>query len=172
MGLLKLALTVFLVVCLVTENEALKSPPCDSFLLCDGDVTYDTIYPYPAGSSANVSCDMGYTLSGSDNLTCYFNFSSVSSYWIPEVPTCEINECESITLDHGIISYTHGSEYGSTATFYCESGYELSGESSITCQEDENWSEAVPTCESGAGNLSHSQFLIMASLALLLFKSA
>ena len=74
---------------LVANLYLSAGPPCDSILLCDGDVTYDTIYPYPAGSSANVSCDMGYTLSGSDNLTCYFNISSVSSYWIPEVPTCE-----------------------------------------------------------------------------------
>ena len=168
MDLLQLTLVVFMGV-LVTRNIS-ADPQCEQITLCNGEVSYSET-PHYAMSFANVSCDLGYMLSGSDNLTCSYNASIGNAYWIPEEPTCEINDCGAVTLEHGLISYSYGTKYGSTATFYCESGYELSGESSISCQEDESWSEDVPTCVSGVNGLKYSLLLILASFALWLFTS-
>ena len=66
----------------------MADPQCDQITLCNGEVTY-TETPHYAFTFANVSCDVGYTLSGSDNVTCYYNSSNMDTYWIPEEPTCE-----------------------------------------------------------------------------------
>lgn len=36
---------------------------------------------------------------------------------------------------------------GSTVTFSCDEGYELDGESKLTCRSDGHWSELVPLCK-------------------------
>ena len=38
--------------------------------------------------------------------------------------------------------------YQSVATYQCNTGYDLIGESSRTCQADGNWSEQEPICQS------------------------
>lgn len=38
---------------------------------------------------------------------------------------------------------------GGTATFRCDRGYELVGESQLTCLSDGRWSGNVPTCDTG-----------------------
>ncbi|XP_066271849.1 CUB and sushi domain-containing protein 1-like [Branchiostoma lanceolatum] len=52
----------------------------------------------------------------------------------------------------GALSPTRPNYYqGDVITFTCNQGYELVGASNVTCQSDQAWSDAVPTCEPCAG---------------------
>lgn len=48
--------------------------------------------------------------------------------------------------ENGEVSLT-GTTFGSNATYSCNDGYFLEGESSRVCQSDGNWSGEAPTCE-------------------------
>ena len=54
--------------------------------------------------------------------------------------------CPELTApDNGSVSYPN-TQPGSTVTYTCHSGYELSGVLSRTCQSDGTWSNTAPTC--------------------------
>ena len=44
---------------------------------------------------------------------------------------------------------------GTSASFTCQSGYSLSGSSSIICTNSGNWNEPLPTCKQGNQILQH-----------------
>ena len=48
--------------------------------------------------------------------------------------------------ENGAVSTT-GTGVGDTATYTCNSGYELSGSDTRTCQSNGEWSGSAPTCE-------------------------
>ena len=48
--------------------------------------------------------------------------------------------------ENGAVSIT-GTGVGDTATYTCNSGYELSGSDTRTCQSNGEWSGSAPTCE-------------------------
>ncbi|XP_033126533.1 sushi, von Willebrand factor type A, EGF and pentraxin domain-containing protein 1-like, partial [Anneissia japonica] len=37
--------------------------------------------------------------------------------------------------------------YGSTVTYVCNTGYNLLGAASVTCQSDGTWSQSAPVCQ-------------------------
>ncbi|XP_019621183.1 PREDICTED: fibroblast growth factor receptor-like [Branchiostoma belcheri] len=39
-----------------------------------------------------------------------------------------------------------GSSYGDVVTYYCDAGYEISGDEERTCQSDQTWSGTQPSC--------------------------
>ena len=47
---------------------------------------------------------------------------------------------------HGSVSTPDGIVFEATATYSCESGFELEGESTATCQADGTWSSLQPQC--------------------------
>ena len=47
---------------------------------------------------------------------------------------------------NGQVTHTAGTAFGQTATYSCNTGYNLVGSSTRTCQG--NWSGSVPTCQS------------------------
>ncbi len=50
---------------------------------------------------------------------------------------------------NGQVALSSGSTYGSTATYSCDTGYNLVGGGSIrSCQDDAAWSGKQPTCQS------------------------
>ena len=59
---------------------------------------------------------------------------------------------------NGKVSYTGRTTFGQTATYSCNTGYSLVGDSSRTCQATGNWSGSVPTCQ---GILLKSNNLIL-----------
>ncbi|XP_070546001.1 uncharacterized protein [Ptychodera flava] len=63
--------------------------------------------------------------------------------------------------------YTHGS----TVTYTCDSGFTLSGEGTLTC-DDGKWNHAVPTCtdDSSAGMLTVNMFMTLIALMAALFQ--
>ena len=42
---------------------------------------------------------------------------------------------------------TSGTTFGETATYSCNTGYNLVGDNTRTCQADGMWSGSAPTCE-------------------------
>ena len=48
---------------------------------------------------------------------------------------------------NGQVDQTTGTAVGQTATYSCNTGYNLVGNSTRTCQATGNWSEGAPTCQ-------------------------
>ena len=48
---------------------------------------------------------------------------------------------------NGQVNHTAGTTLGQTATYSCDAGYSLVGDSSRTCQPTGNWSGSAPTCQ-------------------------
>ena len=66
-------------------------------------------------------------------------------------------DCGNLTNPgNGSVTHTAGTTFGQTATYSCDTGYNLVGNSTRTCQATGNWSGSVPTCQ---GMLLHSVYL-------------
>ena len=48
---------------------------------------------------------------------------------------------------NGQVSHTAGTTYGQTATYSCNTGYDLMGSSTRICQATGEWSGSTPTCQ-------------------------
>ena len=48
---------------------------------------------------------------------------------------------------NGRVSHSAGTTFGQTATYSCDTGYTLVGDSTRTCQADGMWSGSEPTCQ-------------------------
>ena len=48
---------------------------------------------------------------------------------------------------NGQVNHTAGTSLGQTATYSCDTGYSLVGNSTRTCQAEGNWSGSAPTCQ-------------------------
>ena len=48
---------------------------------------------------------------------------------------------------NGQVIHTAGTTYGQTATYSCNTGYNLAGNSTRTCLATGRWSSSVPTCQ-------------------------
>ena len=57
-------------------------------------------------------------------------------------------DCSNLTDPaNGSVNHTAGTGLGHTATYSCNTGYNLVGESTRTCQATGNWSGSAPTCQ-------------------------
>ena len=57
-------------------------------------------------------------------------------------------DCGSLTNPaNGLVNHTAGTTLGQTATYSCNTGYYLVGNSIRTCQVTEVWSGSAPTCQ-------------------------
>ena len=57
-------------------------------------------------------------------------------------------DCPSLTDPaNGSVTHTSGTTFGQTATYSCNTGYNLVGDSIRTCQATGEWSGSAPTCE-------------------------
>ena len=57
-------------------------------------------------------------------------------------------DCGSLTDPaNGSVTHTSGTTFGQTATYSCNTGYNLTGDSTRTCQATGQWSGSAPTCE-------------------------
>ena len=48
---------------------------------------------------------------------------------------------------NGSVTYNSGTTFGPTATYSCNTGYNLVGDRTHTCQATGNWSGSAPTCQ-------------------------
>ena len=66
-------------------------------------------------------------------------------------------DCGNLTdPSNGQVTLTAGTTFQQTATYSCNTGYNLVGNSTHTCQATGNWSGSAPTCQ---GMLLHSVYL-------------
>ena len=57
-------------------------------------------------------------------------------------------ECANLTDPvNGSVNHIVGTTLGQTATYICNTGYNLVGDSTRTCQAAGNWSGSAPTCQ-------------------------
>ena len=57
-------------------------------------------------------------------------------------------DCGSLTNPtNGVVSHTAGTTFGQTATYSCDTGYNLVGDNTRMCQASGNWSGSAPTCQ-------------------------
>ena len=49
---------------------------------------------------------------------------------------------------NGQVNHTSGTTFEQTATYSCNTGYNLVGDSTRTCQATGNWSGSAPVCQS------------------------
>ncbi|XP_035692611.1 sushi, von Willebrand factor type A, EGF and pentraxin domain-containing protein 1-like [Branchiostoma floridae] len=93
------------------------------------------------GDQVTVRCNSGYDIQGSPSRTCRDDGT-----WSGSEATCTRLSCEPLTApaNGGIRGTTF--LYSDVVTFYCNSGYELSGSHSRTCEASRLWSGSPATC--------------------------
>ena len=101
------------------------------------------------GQTANYSCNTGYSISGTNPITCN-GVASSNSTWSAVIATCTAKPCPTLTAPtNGAVSSTSGST-GQTANYSCNTGYSFSGTNPITCNgvasSSSTWSAAAATC--------------------------
>ncbi|XP_078583742.1 CUB and sushi domain-containing protein 3-like [Branchiostoma floridae x Branchiostoma japonicum] len=115
--------------CTIVQCSPQSSPP-------NGAVSGGNSY----GDVATFTCNMGYNMVGTSTLTC-----QADGTWSGAAPTCAIVQCPvQAPPDNG--GMTGSNSYQDIVQFTCNSGYEMTGAASITCQADGTWSDSAPTC--------------------------
>ena len=57
-------------------------------------------------------------------------------------------DCGNLTApDNGSVTLTSGTTFGQTVTYSCNTGFNLVGDSTRTCQANGDWSGSAPTCQ-------------------------
>ena len=56
---------------------------------------------------------------------------------------------------NGQVSHTAGTTFGQTATYSCNTGYNLLGSNTRTCQATGSWSGDTPTCQGSCAIFVH-----------------
>jgi hypothetical protein len=123
--------TVAAPTCTIVDCGALKNP------------TNGTVVASPTtyGSKADYTCQTGYGLAGTSPRIC-----QADGNWSGTAPTCGLADCPAPPSIANGAPTTTGTTFGSTATYACNPGYELSGTATDTCQADRSWSDSPPTC--------------------------
>ena len=129
------------------------------------------------GDTGSVTCNTGYELTGSDTRTCQSNGSWSDSdvicregnlNYIPNsilLLDLFIVNCPSLTNpNNGTINCSLGDDevpsYEDTCSFTCNTGYELTGSDTRTCQSDGSWDGSDAMCRRGKFTYSiHVQML-------------
>lgn len=98
-------------------------------------------YSFLYNESVHFICALGYRLNGAASLTCFLNGS-----WSAPLPVCHLIYCRSLTApQHGAVSASSAA-FGSMAPYSCVLGYQLSGNSVLTCTSSGNWDSDPPRC--------------------------
>ncbi|XP_013383226.1 sushi, von Willebrand factor type A, EGF and pentraxin domain-containing protein 1 [Lingula anatina] len=100
-------------------------------------ITSDLSY----GQVVGYACNPGFELNGVRMRQCVGN-----GIWSEEAPNCTIISCPPLTkISHGTIqgNKTH---FGSSVSYSCEMGFEISGPSVRSCTEHGTWSDKTPKC--------------------------
>ncbi|KAK8726504.1 hypothetical protein OTU49_010282 [Cherax quadricarinatus] len=97
--------------------------------------------PHSFGSTASYTCHDGYQLQGGETQVCEAN-----GEWRGDSHTCMEMQCENMpSLLHGLVAVKKTGHL-QTATFKCEPGYSLLGDTAVKCSFGQ-WQEFNTTCD-------------------------
>ncbi|XP_053387243.1 sushi, von Willebrand factor type A, EGF and pentraxin domain-containing protein 1-like [Mercenaria mercenaria] len=126
------------------ENETWTYDPvcqikdCDYPFIPNADVTLpNNITTF--GETVKVSCRTGHTLTGNSAVSCLSNGS-----W-EMLPSCTIVDCGDPTPIKGLADQNE-TTYGAVVEITCLDGYNITGNSTIICEQDGGWS-STPVCD-------------------------
>ncbi|XP_039605784.1 sushi, von Willebrand factor type A, EGF and pentraxin domain-containing protein 1-like, partial [Polypterus senegalus] len=134
-----------------SENQWSPLPTCQRIIcanvpnLENGRKKSEHSPPYSFKNTIYFTCEGGYRLIGSHFITCNEN-----DEWSSELPTCKRIVCPDVKdLENGKKTPRHDSPYyfNDVISFACDAGYRMAGRQTITCNENEEWSSELPTCE-------------------------
>ncbi|XP_033098555.1 CUB and sushi domain-containing protein 3-like [Anneissia japonica] len=94
------------------------------------------------GMNTTYTCNIGYNINGVMIRTC-----EATGLWSGSPPTCEVVSCGDPGSIINGIRMGANETYGSTVTYVCNTGYNLVGAASVTCQSDGTWSQSAPVCQ-------------------------
>ncbi|HJL00732.1 MAG TPA: EGF domain-containing protein [Polyangiaceae bacterium LLY-WYZ-15_(1-7)] len=90
---------------------------------------------------ATYSCSTGYLLEGDATRTC-----GGDGLWSGSEPSCRLVDCGSLgSPANGSVS-TDRTTLGGTASYGCNTGYEIVGTDTRTCEASGSWSGSAPSC--------------------------
>lgn len=92
------------------------------------------------GAQVTYTCHENYTLIGNENRTCELNG------WSGKEPQCLVDWCPDPPPIQGGQIRVSGRRAGSTATYECEVGHVLIGESILSCGLGGEWTGKIPVC--------------------------
>ena len=99
----------------------------------DGDVEY--------GARVQYNCSTGYNINGNNTISCQLDAS-----WSLPTPSCSLLNCGNPGEPANGYTNDNVFTYQSTVQYYCNVGYQLSGDSSIECTANGNWNNTLPNC--------------------------
>ncbi|XP_017574246.1 sushi, von Willebrand factor type A, EGF and pentraxin domain-containing protein 1 isoform X1 [Pygocentrus nattereri] len=97
---------------------------------------------YNYGDMVMYTCLPGFELQGDNVQICQRDKT-----WSGAQPLCVAISCSSPPFVENAVLVATGESYESNVTYFCNSGLELIGSQSLTCQADGTWSLPAPTCK-------------------------
>ncbi|XP_038067159.1 sushi, von Willebrand factor type A, EGF and pentraxin domain-containing protein 1-like [Patiria miniata] len=92
-------------------------------------------------STVHYTCDAGYEITGSANLTCL-----ADETWHPSTPNCTHISCPEIIASPDTTISGNGHRYQDTLAFRCKNDLQLHGARQLRCTADGTWDQPLPTC--------------------------
>ncbi|XP_035674957.1 P-selectin-like [Branchiostoma floridae] len=92
------------------------------------------------GDTVTFSCDPGFEIHGSTDRLC-----QADGTWSGSQPRCRKVRCPELSAPANG-DMTGGNRYQNQVHFSCNTGYQLVGSTTLTCQADQTWSGPVPNC--------------------------
>ncbi|KAM9413029.1 C4b-binding protein alpha chain-like isoform 1-T1 [Salvelinus alpinus] len=124
----------------ICEVVKCGAPPA----VANGNLLHRAEESYAYGEVVEYQCDRQLTLDGPRFLHC-----SETGQFEPYPPKCIDITCPTPKIDKAFRVEGHipPYKYKSFVRYECEKGYEMEGESGLTCEKDSRWSPSYPTCK-------------------------
>ena len=130
--------------CQLNGNWSLPTPSC-SIVNC-GDpgapvngYTNGSVFTYQ--SIVQYYCNEGYQLSDDSSAQC-----TATGHWNVTLPNCILVNCGDPGIPADGTRNGDNFYYNSTVTYSCNTGYNLTGTTTLTCLSSSTWSASIPTC--------------------------
>ncbi|XP_039391807.1 complement component receptor 1-like protein isoform X3 [Mauremys reevesii] len=119
-------------------------PPPD---IANGSYTGQSGEEFTFGSTVTYKCDQGFSLIGEASIHCTTK-DNFNGEWSGPAPECKVVRCPEPEVKNGKKQSGFGPvySYGNTVIFECDSGYTLTGSSSVKCEANNSWVPSLPTC--------------------------
>lgn len=94
------------------------------------------------GSVARYTCQTGYNIEGPSERSCLEN-----GQWNSTTPICAELDCGPPSAPQfGGVNTLNGTTFGNLAYYFCDDGFDLSGDGSRVCTSDDEWNATNTTC--------------------------